>query len=315
MGWRCRRISRRRSGAPPRIWPTSPPPAACRCSAAPGWRRQQGGGGLRPGHRGRPRGRAGDARAARRAPARRRRPRRGVRRRPRARPGLTWVLDPIDGTRAFLSGATTWGTLIGLDAGDGPLLGLDRPALYRRALHGRPRPRRDGPRRRRAGRWRCAPAPGSPTRCSTPPFPEIGTPAERAGFEAVRDRVRLTRYGFDCYAYALVALGQVDLVIEAGLQALRHPGAAGGDRGGRRRRHRLARRPGAPRRPGARRGRRPRPRRGAGACSPRSGLTAVRRRQPVAARSAAAAEPRRRAPRRGSRRSAARPRRGSPAAP
>ena len=41
--------------------------------------------------------------------------------------------------------------------------------------------------------------------------------AERAGFEAVRDRVRLTRYGLDCYAYALVALGQVDLVIEAGL--------------------------------------------------------------------------------------------------
>ena len=41
-------------------------------------------------------------------------------------------------------------------------------------------------------------------------------PSARA-FEAVRDRVRLTRYGFDCYAYALVALGQVDLVIEAGL--------------------------------------------------------------------------------------------------
>jgi fructose-1,6-bisphosphatase/inositol monophosphatase family enzyme len=49
-------------------------------------------------------------------------------------------------------------------------------------------------------------------------FPEIGSPGERAAFEAVRDRVRLTRYGFDCYAYALIALGQVDLVIEAGLQ-------------------------------------------------------------------------------------------------
>ena len=48
--------------------------------------------------------------------------------------------------------------------------------------------------------------------------PEVGTPAERAGFEAVRDRVRLTRYGFDCYAYALVALGHVDLVIKAGLK-------------------------------------------------------------------------------------------------
>ena len=77
-------------------------------------------------------------------------------------------------------------------------------------------------------------------------FPEVGTAAERAGFDAVRERVRLTRYGFDCYAYALIALGQVDLVIEAGLAALRHPGAAGGDRGGGRRRHRLAGRAGAP---------------------------------------------------------------------
>ena len=49
-------------------------------------------------------------------------------------------------------------------------------------------------------------------------YPEIGSPAERRAFEAVRDRVRLTRYGFDCYGYALVALGHVDLVIEAGLQ-------------------------------------------------------------------------------------------------
>jgi len=49
-------------------------------------------------------------------------------------------------------------------------------------------------------------------------FPEIGTPAERRAFEAVVARARLTRYGLDCYGYALVAAGQVDLVIEAGLQ-------------------------------------------------------------------------------------------------
>jgi fructose-1,6-bisphosphatase/inositol monophosphatase family enzyme len=48
-------------------------------------------------------------------------------------------------------------------------------------------------------------------------FPEVGTAQDRAGFEAVRDRVKLTRYGMDCYAYALIAAGQVDLVIEAGL--------------------------------------------------------------------------------------------------
>jgi hypothetical protein len=48
-------------------------------------------------------------------------------------------------------------------------------------------------------------------------FPEIGTPAERAAFEAVAAQARLTRYGMDCYGYALLAAGQVDLVIEAGL--------------------------------------------------------------------------------------------------
>ncbi len=49
-------------------------------------------------------------------------------------------------------------------------------------------------------------------------FPELGTPQDRAAFERVAERAKLTRYGCDCYAYALVAAGQVDLVIEAGLQ-------------------------------------------------------------------------------------------------
>jgi fructose-1,6-bisphosphatase/inositol monophosphatase family enzyme len=48
-------------------------------------------------------------------------------------------------------------------------------------------------------------------------FPEVGTDAEGRAFHAVASRARLTRYGMDCYAYALVAAGHVDLVIEAGL--------------------------------------------------------------------------------------------------
>ena len=48
-------------------------------------------------------------------------------------------------------------------------------------------------------------------------FPEVGTARECAAFRAVADRARLTRYGMDCYAYALLAAGQIDLVIEAGL--------------------------------------------------------------------------------------------------
>jgi len=48
-------------------------------------------------------------------------------------------------------------------------------------------------------------------------FPEVGSAEERAGFEAVAKLAKLTRYGMDCYAYALLAAGQIDLVIEAGL--------------------------------------------------------------------------------------------------
>lgn len=138
-----------------------------------------------------------------------------------ARPGtsgLTWVLDPIDGTRAFMSGVPSWGTLIGLDAGAGPVLGVvDQPHIGERFMGGLGRAvlRRDG--RETPLATRPCPDLGGAVLFST--FPEVGTPAERAGFEAVRDRVRLTRYGLDCYAYALVALGQVDLVIEAGLYA------------------------------------------------------------------------------------------------
>jgi histidinol phosphatase-like enzyme (inositol monophosphatase family) len=135
-----------------------------------------------------------------------------------ARSGLTWVLDPIDGTRAFLSGAPTWGTLIGLNAGEAPLIGvIDQPYVGERFMGGLGRAEL----RRRANTTAlatrtCAGLDGAILYTT---FPAIGTDPERLAFERVRDRVRLTRYGFDCYAYALVALGHVDLVIEAGLQS------------------------------------------------------------------------------------------------
>jgi histidinol phosphatase-like enzyme (inositol monophosphatase family) len=132
--------------------------------------------------------------------------------------GLTWVLDPIDGTRAFMSGAVTWGTLIAVNAGGAPLLGvIDQPYVGERFMGGLGRAalRRGGTERALATRG-CPDLAGA-ILYST--FPEVGTPAERAGFERVRDQARLTRYGTDCYGYALVALGQADLVIEAGLLA------------------------------------------------------------------------------------------------
>ena len=132
--------------------------------------------------------------------------------------GLTWILDPIDGTRAFLSGAPSWGTLIAVADARGPFLGLiDQPYIGERfvGLPGRA--------------WTTGPG-GAGDLGVRPPrpiaqailystFPEIGTEEERRAFDRVARSVRLTRYGFDCYAYALLAAGQIDLVIEAGLAA------------------------------------------------------------------------------------------------
>ncbi len=132
--------------------------------------------------------------------------------------GLTWVLDPIDGTRAYLSGAPTWGTLIAVDAGAGPVLGvIDQPFIGERFLGGFGAAElADRAGVRPIATRTCA---GLPAAILYTTFPEIGAPAERSGFETVRDRVRLTRYGLDCYAYAMLAMGAIDLVIEAGLQA------------------------------------------------------------------------------------------------
>ncbi|NHF71657.1 inositol monophosphatase family protein [Paracoccus sp. 12-3] len=134
------------------------------------------------------------------------------------RSGLTWVLDPIDGTRAFISGAPSWGTLIGLTDGTGPIYGIvDQPFTGERFEGGLGRAQvtsRDGT---RALGVRKGVALDQATLLST--YPDIGTEDERAAFGRVACQVRLTRYGLDCYGYALLALGQVDLVIEAGLQA------------------------------------------------------------------------------------------------
>jgi histidinol phosphatase-like enzyme (inositol monophosphatase family) len=135
--------------------------------------------------------------------------------------GLTWVLDPIDGTRGFMSGTPTWGVLVALNDGARPVLGvIDQPFTGERfwgLCHGA----------RREAAWtrgaearplRARACAGLEAATLFTTFPEVGTQAERAGFDAVRGRVRLTRYGMDCYAYALVAAGSVDLVIEAGLE-------------------------------------------------------------------------------------------------
>ncbi|MCE6961231.1 histidinol-phosphatase [Cereibacter sphaeroides] len=132
--------------------------------------------------------------------------------------GLTWVLDPIDGTRSYLAGTPTWGVLISVADETGPIYGLiDQPYIGERFEGGFGRARLRGPmgERRLATR---APRPlAEAILMST--FPEVGTAEEEAAFRRLSRQVKLTRYGTDCYAYALVAAGHIDLVVEAGLQA------------------------------------------------------------------------------------------------
>ncbi len=132
--------------------------------------------------------------------------------------GLTWVLDPIDGTRAFICGTPTWGVLIAVADATGPILGVvDQPYIGERFIGGLGQ-----------AAWTGAQG-GGPLRTSGvtrldqarlfTTFPEVGTPEDRAAFERVAAQAKLTRYGLDCYAYALLSIGHVDLVIEAGLNA------------------------------------------------------------------------------------------------
>ncbi|MCC5985051.1 MAG: inositol monophosphatase family protein [Rhodobacteraceae bacterium] len=130
--------------------------------------------------------------------------------------GLTWIVDPIDGTRGYLSGTPTWGVLIALADADGPFLGvIDQPYIGERFLGGLGQARVTGPTGTAPLRCRAARPLAEAILFTT--FPEVGTLSEAAAFARVAAQARLTRYGMDCYAYALVAAGQVDLVIEAGL--------------------------------------------------------------------------------------------------
>ncbi|MGR1580215.1 inositol monophosphatase family protein [Thalassobius sp. S69A] len=134
--------------------------------------------------------------------------------------GISWVLDPIDGTRGFLSGTPTWGVLIAATddtaADTGPIFGvIDQPYIGERFWGGLEQAEMDGPYGRRALKTLGARPLDQAIIFTT--FPEVGSDAEAAGFQQLAGRCQLTRYGMDCYAYALLAAGHIDLVVEAGL--------------------------------------------------------------------------------------------------
>ncbi|WP_227270584.1 histidinol-phosphatase [Roseobacter weihaiensis] len=132
--------------------------------------------------------------------------------------GLTWVLDPIDGTRGFISGTPTWGVLIAVEDQTGPCYGLiDQPYIGERFIGAMDRAHMVGPQ----GDQKITTRPPRPLSEATvfTTFPEVGSAREHDAFHKVAGQAKLTRYGMDCYAYALLAAGQIDLVIEAGLQS------------------------------------------------------------------------------------------------
>jgi myo-inositol-1(or 4)-monophosphatase len=132
--------------------------------------------------------------------------------------GLTWVLDPIDGTRGYISGTPTWGVLISVADENGPLFGIiDQPYIGERFVGGFGMAEMTGPQGKTSLLCRAPRKLADATVLTT--FPEVGSEFEGRSFHAVAGKAKLTRYGMDCYGYALLAAGQVDLVIEAGLNA------------------------------------------------------------------------------------------------
>lgn len=132
--------------------------------------------------------------------------------------GLTWIVDPIDGTRGYISGVPTWGVLIAVADASGPLLGIiDQPFTGERFVGGFGSAVLHHQGVSSSLDVRDCGSLANAVLYST--FPEVGSDIERRAFEAVSAAVKLTRFGADCYAYAMVAAGQVDLVIEAGLNA------------------------------------------------------------------------------------------------
>ncbi len=133
-----------------------------------------------------------------------------------------WVIDPIDGTRSFISGLPLWGTLIALMHQGRPVLGLvDVPAIGERwyACTGESTRYRND--HRLAGAVQACRVSGCTELRRARLYattPDMFNAAQLQAFDTLTRQVAMRRYGGDCYAYGLLASGHVDLVVEAGLQ-------------------------------------------------------------------------------------------------
>lgn len=128
-----------------------------------------------------------------------------------------WVIDPIDGTRAFISGLPVWGTLVGLTADGDAVAGMMSQPFTGELFYANA-----------SGSY--YEGPGGPRRLATRKTTDLAqatlfttTPAlfkgeARKRYDQFETRVQLARYGTDCYAFAMVAAGCVDIVADPGLK-------------------------------------------------------------------------------------------------
>jgi len=135
----------------------------------------------------------------------------------RADAEYVWVLDPIDGTKSFISGMPAWGTLIALLRASEPVFGMMNQPFTRERFSG------DGGGAHYRGPagardLRVRPCPDLADAVLFTTSPRLMNTDDREAFARVEQAVRLSRYGGDCYAYCMLAAGHVDLVIETELK-------------------------------------------------------------------------------------------------
>lgn len=129
-----------------------------------------------------------------------------------------WVLDPLDGTRAFISGQPMWGTLIALERAGERVFGiLDQPFLRERFVGTRNRTLFYSGEGETELRTRPCAALKEAVISTTHPGAHFDS-VDRAIFNSVESNAKLSRYGGDCYAYGLVAMGFIDVVMESNLR-------------------------------------------------------------------------------------------------
>lgn len=129
---------------------------------------------------------------------------------------LVWVIDPIDGTRSFISGIPLWGTLVGLTRHGDAIAGMMAQPFLGELFY-------------TLGNGSFYEGPHGKSRLATTGVEELSdatlfttTPSlfdhtRRAQYDRLEKQVRLARYGTDCYAYCMLAAGQIDCVVETSL--------------------------------------------------------------------------------------------------